>query len=182
LQNKVLSGVVFAIAGIIALAILIMVATFALRRRRNKRLIEDAVSFDPVNMGTGTGYPNTLETGQVNRSRASSSTGRQSNWSNGPEVRNTPSFTDYAPSPRSYLPPSANLASYSYAQQEQDYYNNNQQPYTQSFNWGASAQQQQGSAHGLPTVEEVDRSRRSRSSSTEMKFAPTAVPPKHLGR
>jgi hypothetical protein len=157
---------------------LIMFATFALRRRRNKRLIEDAVSFDPVNMGTGTGYPGALETGQVNR--ASSSTGDQSNWSNGPEVRNTLAFTDYAPSARSYLPPSANLA-YSYAQQGP--YNNNQQPYAQSFNWGASAQQPHVNPYGLSTVEEVDQSRRSRSSSSEIKFAPTAVPPpRQLGR
>jgi len=158
-----------------------MVATFALRRRRSKMLLEDAVSFDPVNMGTGAGYADALETGQVNanRSRASTSTGRNSNWSNGPEVRNTLAYTDYAPSPRSYLPPSANLASYSFAQQGQ--YSSNQQPYPQSFNWGASAQQ--SSPYGLPTVEEVDTSRRSRSSSTEIKFAPTAVPPpRQLGR
>ncbi|KAF8974351.1 hypothetical protein BDZ97DRAFT_14669 [Flammula alnicola] len=39
LQNKVLSGIVFALVGVIGLVLLILLATFAIRRRRNKKLI-----------------------------------------------------------------------------------------------------------------------------------------------
>ncbi|KDR83578.1 hypothetical protein GALMADRAFT_133009 [Galerina marginata CBS 339.88] len=172
LQNKVLSGVVFGIAGFVGLVVLILIATFAMRRRRNKKFLEDDVSFDPVRMGTG-GYHDASETGIS--VRGSSSTGR---GSNAPEVRQAPSFTDYAPPSRTYLPPSANMASYSYPQQQQGYYNNNQQPYGSSSNWAPSAQQ--SNPYGLAPVAEGDRpssSHRSQSSSTEMKFAPSAVPP-----
>jgi len=47
LQNKVLSGVVFALVGLIGLVVLLAIATFALRRKRNNKLLKEAVSFDP---------------------------------------------------------------------------------------------------------------------------------------
>ncbi|GLB33662.1 hypothetical protein LshimejAT787_0105460 [Lyophyllum shimeji] len=47
LQNKVLSGVVFALIGLIALFVILAMATFALRRKRNNRLLKEAISFDP---------------------------------------------------------------------------------------------------------------------------------------
>ncbi|RDB22859.1 hypothetical protein Hypma_010349 [Hypsizygus marmoreus] len=47
LQNKVLSGVVFTLISIIGLAILLSILAFVLRRRRNNRLMKDAISFDP---------------------------------------------------------------------------------------------------------------------------------------
>jgi hypothetical protein len=50
LQNKALSGVVFALAGVAGVIIIITVATFVLRRRRNKRLLQEAISFDPMSM------------------------------------------------------------------------------------------------------------------------------------
>jgi len=48
LQNKALSGTVFTIAGVVGLVLLITVATIAIRRSRNKRLHNEAVSFDPT--------------------------------------------------------------------------------------------------------------------------------------
>jgi len=50
LQNKALLGVVFALAGLAGLIIILTVANFALRRRRNKRLLQEAISFAPVSI------------------------------------------------------------------------------------------------------------------------------------
>jgi len=51
LQNKVLSGVVFGVVGLVVLVILLLVATIAIRRSRRRQLVEEAVSFDPTAMG-----------------------------------------------------------------------------------------------------------------------------------
>lgn len=48
LQNKTLSGVVFAIVGVAGLVILVAAATIAIRRSRRHRLHAEAVSFDPT--------------------------------------------------------------------------------------------------------------------------------------
>ncbi|KIM46024.1 hypothetical protein M413DRAFT_23816 [Hebeloma cylindrosporum] len=126
LQNKVLSGVVFGIAGLVGLVLIILLATFAIRRRRNKKLVEDAVSFDPVVMGN---YHGSMESGLGEKVRTSVSTGH---GSNGPEVRQSPAFIDYAPPPnRSYLPPSADMPSY--ASHLQGQYNATGQPYTSTY-------------------------------------------------
>lgn len=47
LQNKVLSGVVFALVGLVGLVIILAIATFALRRKRNNKLLNEAISFNP---------------------------------------------------------------------------------------------------------------------------------------
>ncbi|PPQ77376.1 hypothetical protein CVT25_010958 [Psilocybe cyanescens] len=141
LQNKVLSGLVFALAGVVGLVVIVSILTFVIRRKRTRRLVEDAVSFDPVKMGAG--YHNALEAGhspQSNYVRSSTSTGRASN---GPEVRQTPAFADYAPPPppsQMYMSSSASVASY----HSQQGYNNSQQQqaaYQQPFNWAAPPQQ-----------------------------------------
>jgi len=48
LQNKALSGTVFALVGVLALVLIITAATFVIRRRARNRLLDDAVSFDPA--------------------------------------------------------------------------------------------------------------------------------------
>jgi hypothetical protein len=53
IQNKALSGVVFALAGLAGLIIIITIATFTLRRRQKNRLLQEAISFDPVSMHGG---------------------------------------------------------------------------------------------------------------------------------
>jgi hypothetical protein len=50
LQNKALSGVVLAFASLAGLIIIIVVATFTIRRRRHNRLLQEAISFDPESM------------------------------------------------------------------------------------------------------------------------------------
>jgi len=50
LQNKALSGVVLAFASLAGLIIIIVVATFTIRRRRHNRLLQEAISFDPKSM------------------------------------------------------------------------------------------------------------------------------------
>ncbi|SJL02074.1 uncharacterized protein ARMOST_05398 [Armillaria ostoyae] len=47
LQNKSLSGFVFALCGIVGLVLILLVVTFTLRRRRKNKLLNEAISFDP---------------------------------------------------------------------------------------------------------------------------------------
>ncbi|KAJ6629131.1 hypothetical protein B0H10DRAFT_25410 [Mycena sp. CBHHK59/15] len=63
LQNKALSGSVFGLAGLVGLVLIIGVATFALRRRRRRRLLNDAVSFDPGLLPSATDRYNESERG-----------------------------------------------------------------------------------------------------------------------
>ncbi|KAK0468437.1 uncharacterized protein EV420DRAFT_466098 [Desarmillaria tabescens] len=53
LQNKSLSGFVFALCGIVGLVLILLVVTFTLRRRRKNKLLNEAISFDPQ----GSVYP-----------------------------------------------------------------------------------------------------------------------------
>ncbi|KAK2466375.1 hypothetical protein APHAL10511_002017 [Amanita phalloides] len=47
LGNKTAQGIVFALVGIVVLILIIVFATFALRRRSRRRLTDEAISFDP---------------------------------------------------------------------------------------------------------------------------------------
>ncbi|KAJ8086462.1 hypothetical protein PM082_005285 [Marasmius tenuissimus] len=58
LQNKPLSGFVFALCGVVGLVLIILITTFALRRSRRKKLEREAVSYDP---GRGS-YNDDMET------------------------------------------------------------------------------------------------------------------------
>ncbi|KAF9055088.1 hypothetical protein BDZ89DRAFT_5528 [Hymenopellis radicata] len=69
LQNKGLSGFVFALCGLVGLAIIIGIVTFTLRRRRNKKLMDEAVNFDPASSV----YRDDLEQGALAEKRRSSS-------------------------------------------------------------------------------------------------------------
>ncbi|KAF8808524.1 hypothetical protein BYT27DRAFT_7188823 [Phlegmacium glaucopus] len=55
LANRVLSGTVFGLVGLVSLIFLIVIASCVIKRRRKKKLLEDAVPvrFEPV-MGTDT--------------------------------------------------------------------------------------------------------------------------------
>ncbi|KAG6887272.1 hypothetical protein C0992_013033 [Termitomyces sp. T32_za158] len=50
LENKALSGVVFALVALLGLAAVLALALFAVRRRRNRQLLRDAISFDPASV------------------------------------------------------------------------------------------------------------------------------------
>ncbi|KAF8639721.1 hypothetical protein AX17_000983 [Amanita inopinata Kibby_2008] len=50
LQNKGAEGVVFSLVGIVALVIIFTIVTFAIRRRRQRKLVQDAISFDPATL------------------------------------------------------------------------------------------------------------------------------------
>lgn len=58
LNNKPLEGSVFALCGIIVLVIIFVIVTFALRRSRRKRMINEALSYEPTTMH---GYTNDME-------------------------------------------------------------------------------------------------------------------------
>ncbi|KAJ7699941.1 hypothetical protein B0H17DRAFT_1047799 [Mycena rosella] len=47
LENKPVSGTIFAFIAILGLVLIFGIARFAMRRRRRRRLLDDAVSFDP---------------------------------------------------------------------------------------------------------------------------------------
>jgi hypothetical protein len=126
LQNKVLSGVVFGIAGLVGLVLLIIIATFVIRRRRNKRLFEEALSFDPVRMGN---YYHVMGSGQGSI-RASVSTGHASY---GPEVRQSSAFIDYAPPANLSYQSAESFNSSSYASPSQGQYNTTGKPYASPY-------------------------------------------------
>ncbi|KAK7049656.1 hypothetical protein VNI00_005687 [Paramarasmius palmivorus] len=48
LQNKPLSGFVFALAGVVGLVLIILIATFTMRRQRRKKLTNEALSYEPT--------------------------------------------------------------------------------------------------------------------------------------
>ncbi|KAK7061602.1 hypothetical protein R3P38DRAFT_2830413 [Favolaschia claudopus] len=56
LQNKALSGTVFALSGLVAVVLIVIVVTWVFRRRRRNRLLDDAVSFDPSLLATADQY------------------------------------------------------------------------------------------------------------------------------
>jgi len=58
LQNKPLAGAVFGLAGLAALVLIFVVATWAMRRRRRGRLMDEAISFEPT---TQHGYAEDME-------------------------------------------------------------------------------------------------------------------------
>ncbi|CAA7259554.1 unnamed protein product [Cyclocybe aegerita] len=167
LQNKAASGVVFGIVGLIGLILIVFLATFALRRRRNKKLLEDAVSFDPSKVGT---VYQDMEAGPGGE-KASMST---AHGSTGQEVRQAPAFADYGP-PRPYMPPPSNMSPYASPVVGQH----------PPAPWGTSPYQNPQQYPAYPTQSQNfdQRSRRSRSSSAEIKFAPgQAHPTPSLGR
>ncbi|KAJ3992273.1 hypothetical protein F5050DRAFT_962843 [Lentinula boryana] len=73
LNNKPLEGFVFALCGLVAIVILVLVTTFALRRSRRKRMINEALSYEPT---TTHGYIDDTERNITEKTRESySSTG-----------------------------------------------------------------------------------------------------------
>lgn len=73
LDNKALSGFFFTFIGIGTFIGVVMIATWALRRKRHNRLLEEAVAFDPTSVGEK--YPDDIERGSMEKHRISSSTG-----------------------------------------------------------------------------------------------------------
>lgn len=152
--------------------------------------------------GKGQGRQFQGQSGRSNYSRSSGSTGHVSN---GPEVRMTPSFADYVPPPPppqkayqyqyQHQSPSMNTAAYPQQNQGYNYDYGNPQAYTQPHNFnnipsgsGSATSPVSPSQYGDPyggisltpqppsQLEQVDRSRRrSKSSSTDIKFAPSIV-------
>ncbi|KAJ3847273.1 hypothetical protein EV368DRAFT_87918 [Lentinula lateritia] len=77
LNNKPLEGFVFALCGIVGIVILFLVTTFALRRSRRKRMLNEALSYEPT---TTHGYTGHTDRDVNEKTRASySSAGSSSN-------------------------------------------------------------------------------------------------------
>ncbi|KAJ3860366.1 hypothetical protein EV359DRAFT_85404 [Lentinula novae-zelandiae] len=82
LNNKPLEGFVFALCGIVGIVILFLVTTFALRRSRRKRMLNEALSYEPT---TTHGYTGHTDRDVNEKIRASySSAGSSSNGSGPP--------------------------------------------------------------------------------------------------
>ncbi|KAL0582006.1 hypothetical protein V5O48_000064 [Marasmius crinis-equi] len=71
LQNKPLSGFVFALCGIVGLILIIFIITFTMRRSRRRKLENEAISYDP---GRGS-YNDDLETRLVDEKGGGSGAG-----------------------------------------------------------------------------------------------------------
>lgn len=56
LQNKPLSGAIFGLAGLVALVVVVILVTCFVRRSRRRRLLDDAVSFDPALLAAADRY------------------------------------------------------------------------------------------------------------------------------
>ncbi|TFK43383.1 hypothetical protein BDQ12DRAFT_674888 [Crucibulum laeve] len=95
LQNKVASGVVFALVGLIGLVIIVVVGTFAIRRRRQNMLHQEAISFDPGST-TRDRFNNHSGHSSLEKPRVSSSTGHGRDVEQGNRTSAAP-FADYRP-------------------------------------------------------------------------------------
>ncbi|KAF9534155.1 hypothetical protein CPB83DRAFT_902123 [Crepidotus variabilis] len=178
LDNKVLSGVVFTFVGIIGFFLIVFAATFFIRRRRNKQLVDEAVAFDPSTIAS---YED------AEKGRMSSSVGHGSATGNAPEIQKAPIFDQYIP-PVPYLPPQGTVP------RGQSLYMNPAASLSQSGqafvapeSWGSPALPQSSQANlvhtnnSRPSSDDGNHRQQqhhtsSRSSSGEIKFAPT-VPP-----
>ncbi|KAF8192597.1 hypothetical protein BJ912DRAFT_267321 [Pholiota molesta] len=177
LENKAGSGVVFGLVGLVGLVLIIMGATFFIRRRRSNKLLKEALSFDPVNMGSD--GPNMAETGRGGHKndRSSSSTGYASHV-NGPLVTPAPPFSDYALPPVSYTPTSILPQGFPmYTNSQQRSHPTGAQQYAQSYDWTAAPayQNAQGASNNQGAPDD-EKSRRSGSSSGEFQFAAVTAP------
>ena len=166
-------------AGLIGVVLIISVVAFFIRRRKNNRIVEEALSFDPVPLRGGS--PDMSEKRNPGNIRASSSTGHtNASYGNAPLVVPAGSFGDYAhhgPYSFNRTPNSVQKVDYSAGM-----FPNGQQPYTQGYEWtSAPAQDNAGYQYKQqqvlqPVAEpEVDPPRSSQASSGEFQFA--SVPP-----
>lgn len=182
LQNKALSGIVFTFVGMVALVILVSAATFALRRSRKKQLLNEALSFDPVDMDS---KDMIIETGRrPTTNRSSISTGHTIHG-NEPIVSHANTFNPgYAPpvyssamQPYMFAPTQqANSSGASFAHQ----------PYSQRFDRsGPPVPEGQGyevNPVQPGTPQQGPSTRRSQSSSSgDFQFAAVTPPPGALG-
>ncbi|KJA30071.1 hypothetical protein HYPSUDRAFT_50482 [Hypholoma sublateritium FD-334 SS-4] len=181
LQNKALAGIVLSFVGLIGLVCIISVVAFFIRRRRNNRIVEEALSFDPVPLRGGS--PDMSEAKRrPGNIRTSSSTGHTS-ASHG-NATLVGAFGDYAqPGPFS---PNRSQSFAQKANYSAGAFPNGQQPYMQRYEW-ASAPAQPDAAYqhihhqasqlvAAPEVAapEVDPPRPSQASSGEFQFASVA--------
>ncbi|KAJ7368170.1 hypothetical protein DFH08DRAFT_16892 [Mycena albidolilacea] len=116
LQNKALSGAVFALSGLVALVLIVILVTWVFRRRRRNRLLDDAVSFDPSLLATADQY-NTSEKGQSASGHSRASLGTLGSA--------RPGYGTYQTEPAQYNPYAG--AQYGGQQQQQAYYGAAQQ-------------------------------------------------------
>ncbi|KAJ4472343.1 hypothetical protein J3R30DRAFT_3709793 [Lentinula aciculospora] len=85
LNNKPLEGFVFALCGIVVIVILFLVTTFALRRSRRKRMINEALSYEPT---TTHGYVGDTDRDMSEKLRDSYSSAGSSSSRLGPPYSN----------------------------------------------------------------------------------------------
>ncbi|KAJ7179855.1 hypothetical protein C8R43DRAFT_377245 [Mycena crocata] len=130
LQNKALSGIVFALAGLLALVLIVTLATLVVRRRRRKQLMDDAVSFDPGLLAAAT---------SADRYDGSEK-GHSSNASLGTVVsggRSVPGYGAYRSEPLQYPEyygaPNTPQPEYYSTSQQSEYHGAVQQPYYSAY-------------------------------------------------
>ncbi|KAJ6599204.1 hypothetical protein DFH09DRAFT_1303726 [Mycena vulgaris] len=135
LQNKALSGAVFGVAGAIGLVLIIILATLAVRRSKRRRLLDDAVSFDPGLLAAADRYDGSEKGHGSHASLGTTGSGRPA-----PAPAPTAGYGNYRTEPAQYYGGSQNAQS--------EYYGGSQN--AQSEYYGASRSAQQPDYYGAP--------------------------------
>ncbi|KAJ8515985.1 hypothetical protein ONZ45_g6659 [Pleurotus djamor] len=185
LENKALSGFVFALCGLVGLILIVMIATCALRRKQRKKLLNEAISFDPSNLAVDPYSPSKDErivglerSNSMEKRMSISSTGHGHDAHSGPSSHGHSNYA--APALTYSSPPMAQQPQYhqsAYVEHQttypehQGYYGQEQDQY-----YGGQAQQgwyDQGqyapyNNYGQPPMS---------AASAVTSFAPVAAPP-----
>ncbi|KAL0949666.1 hypothetical protein HGRIS_009704 [Hohenbuehelia grisea] len=103
LQNKPLSSFVFTLVGLVGIALISLMATCLIRRRRRKRLMDEAISFDPTSMGSRFSMENDEKDSRITRTDSMDKHGAMTDSDNGhPTLKYNPGAAvayAYAPGP-----------------------------------------------------------------------------------
>jgi hypothetical protein len=169
LQNKALSGTVFALTGLVALVLIVILITWVFRRRRRDRLLDDAVSFDPSLLAAAERY-NATEPYDATE-KGNSSHGHESRASLGSNARPygaTDPFNPYG-GRQQYVPP---------VPQQQAYYGAAQ---PQQAEYGGDYGQQQYYSSYVPPMTDAPPPAMAATTSRPQHIIPRVpVPPKAL--
>jgi len=150
-----------------------MAITYAWRRKRKQRLVEDAVSFDPVN------FENQRDGDALEKKLESRRTSGSTYVTSAPELKSSTPFAEYAPPSPShvYVPSAPPYNIYPQQGYYNDYGGSRHSPTNQ---WGppppAAVQHNNLHVHGDHNGMEGGYDRSS-GGSGEMQFSSAAIPP-----
>jgi hypothetical protein len=98
LDNKVLSGVVFGICGLVALILILIGVWFIMRRTKRKKELEEIISWDPEDVAKFHSGDR-AETSSIDKISLNGSTGSLRNYTGGEVRPGSAPFASYHPPP-----------------------------------------------------------------------------------